>query len=27
MIRHHHDPPFEGQSPELTWLQLVDSRY
>ena len=26
MIRHHHDPPHEGQSVELTWLQLADSR-
>lgn len=26
MIRRHHDPPREGQSPELTWLQTADSR-
>lgn len=26
MIRRHHDPPREGQSSELTWLQLTDSR-
>ena len=26
MIRHHHDPPYEGQSSELTWLQLADTR-
>jgi putative nucleotidyltransferase with HDIG domain len=26
MIRHHHDPPGQNQSPELTWLQLADNR-
>lgn len=26
MIRRHHDPPHEGQSSELTWLQTADSR-
>jgi putative nucleotidyltransferase with HDIG domain len=26
MIRHHHDPPYQGQSAELTWLQLADSK-
>jgi putative nucleotidyltransferase with HDIG domain len=26
MIRHHHDPPRQGQSPELTWLQTADSK-
>lgn len=26
MIRHHHDPPRIGQSIELTWLQLIDSK-
>lgn len=26
MIRHHHDPPRQGQSMELTWLQLADSK-
>ncbi|NLW45740.1 MAG: HDIG domain-containing protein [Firmicutes bacterium] len=26
MIRRHHDPPRESQSPELTWLQTADSK-
>lgn len=26
MIRRHHDPPRDGQSPELTWLQTADSK-
>lgn len=26
LIRHHHDPPREGQSPELTWLQTADNK-
>ena len=26
MIRHHHDPPRQGQRMELTWLQLADSK-
>lgn len=26
MIRRHHDPPREGQSPELTWLQTADNK-
>ena len=26
MIRRHHDPPHNGQSLELTWLQLADSK-
>lgn len=26
IIRHHHDPPRQGQSIELTWLQLIDSK-
>lgn len=26
MIRRHHDPPRDGQSSELTWLQLADSK-
>jgi putative nucleotidyltransferase with HDIG domain len=26
IIRHHHDPPCLGQSIELTWLQLIDSK-
>jgi putative nucleotidyltransferase with HDIG domain len=24
IIRRHHDPPRDGQSPELTWLQTAD---
>lgn len=26
MIRRHHDPPRENQSPELTWLQTADNK-
>ncbi|NLY75348.1 MAG: HDIG domain-containing protein [Firmicutes bacterium] len=26
MIRRHHDPPCDGQSPELTWLQTADAK-
>lgn len=26
MIRRHHDPPRDGQSPELTWLQTADNK-
>lgn len=26
LIRHHHDPPSNDQAPELTWLQMADSR-
>lgn len=26
MIRRHHDPPRDGQSPELTWLQTADHK-
>lgn len=26
MIRRHHDPPRESQSPELTWLQTADNK-
>lgn len=26
MIKRHHDPPREGQSPELTWLQTADNK-
>lgn len=27
LIRHHHDPPREGQAPELTILQLADNKH
>lgn len=27
LIRHHHDPPREGQTPELTFLQLADNKH